>query len=138
LDRERKYFLENPRATIAFPAIHPEFIGRMRFGPLTAKLDRRYRELVDMKKATGELSDEEKIKYGIEIKKDPKETVINAIQMIKDGEIKDKKSLWEEFDCLDVDDKEKIRLLNFYLKLEGWTSFNYLFDKKKVDESSPF
>ena len=138
LAREEKYFKENPRATMAFPAIHPEFIGRMRFGALTAGLDRRYRKLVEMKKATGELSDEEKIKYGIEVKKDPKEVVINSIQKIKDGEIKDKKTLWEELDCIEEDDKEKIRLLNFYLKLEGWSSFNYLFDKKKIDEKSPF
>ena len=131
LNREEKYFKENPRATIAFPSIHPEFVGRMKFGPLTTNLDKRYRELVEMKKATGELSDEEKIKYGIEIKKDPKEVVLVSIQKIKDGEIKDKKSLWEEMDCLELDDDKKLKLLNFYLKLEGWDGFNKLFDKSK-------
>ena len=130
LDRETKYFKENPKATMAFPTIHPEFIGRMKFGPLTAKLDKRYRDLVEKKKATGELSDEEKIKYGIEIVKDPKEIVLESIQKIKDGEIKDKKTLWEELDKSDIDDKEKLRLLNFYLKLEGWDGFNKLFDVK--------
>jgi len=138
LAREEKYFKENPKATIAFPAIHPEFIGRMKFGKLTANLEKRYNELVEMKKATGELSDEEKERFGIAIVKDPKVVVIEAIQKIKDGEIKDKKALWTEMEKMDGDDKEKIRLLNFYLKLEGWSSFNYLFDKKKVDEKSPF
>ena len=134
LDREAKYFKENPKATVVFPSIHPEFIGRMKFGKLTANLEKRYNELVDKKKATGELSDEEKIKYGIEIVKDPKELVIEAIQKIKDGEIKDKKTLWEEMEKMDGDDKEKLRLLNFYLKLEGWSSFNNLFDPKKLKQ----
>ena len=134
LDRETKYFKENPKATTVFPTIHPEFIGRLKFGPLTAKLDRRYRDLVEMKKATGELSDEEKIKYGIEIVKEPKEIVQEAIQKIKDGEIKDKKTLWESLDGCDIDDEKKKKLLNFYLGLENWGSFNKLFDKKKLKQ----
>jgi len=134
LDREAKYFKENPKATVVFPTIHPEFIGRLKFGALTANLDKRYRELVEMKKATGELSDEEKIKYGIEIVKEPKVVVLEAIQKIKDGEIKDKKTLWEEMDVVDLDDAKKITLLNFYLKLEGWDGFNKLFDQKKLKQ----
>lgn len=129
LDREAKYFKENPKSTVVFPTIHPEFIGRLKFGKLTANLEKRYLELVDMKKATGELSDEEKIKYGIEIVKEPKEVVQDAIKKIRDGEIKDKKSLWETLDGCDLEDAKKITLLNFYLKLEGWDGFNKLFDK---------
>lgn len=134
LERETKYFKENPRATQVPPIIHPEYIGRLAFGKLTKKLDRRYRELVEMKKATGELSDEEKKKYGIEIIKDPKVIVIEAIQKIKDGEIKDKKALWEELDSTDLEDDKKVKLLNFYLKLEGWSGFNKLFDKSKLKQ----
>ena len=128
LDREAKYFKENPKSTIVYPTIHPEFVGRMKFGPLTANLDKKYRDLVEMKKATGELSDEEKIKYGIEIVKKPKEIVLDAIEKIKSGEIKDKKTLWETLDGADLEDSKKITLLNFYLKLEGWNGFNKLFD----------
>lgn len=135
LDRERKYFKENPKATQVPPIIHPEYIGRLYFGKLTANLEKKYLELVDLKKATGELSDEEKIKYGIEIVKDPKEAVIEAIQKIKDGEIKDKKTLWEELDNTNLDDDKKLKLLNFYLKLEGWSGFNQLFDKKKIKQA---
>ena len=134
LDRETKYFKENPKSTVVFPTIHPEFIGRLKFGKLTANLDRRYRDLVEMKKATGELSDEEKIKYGIEITKEPKEIVIEAIEKIKSGEIKDKKTLWESLDECDLDDDKKKKLLNFYLGLENWGTFNKLFDKKKLKQ----
>jgi len=132
LDREAKYFKENPRATQVPPLVHPEYIGRLFFGKLTAGLERRYLELVDMKKATGELSDEEKIKYGIEIVKDPKECVIEAIQEIKEGMIKDKKTLWERLNNTNIDDAKKLTLLNFYLKLEGWEGFNKLFSKDKI------
>jgi len=134
LDREAKYFKENPKATIAFPTIHPEFIGRMKFGKLTAQLERDYIELVDKKKATGELSDEEKIKYGIEIVKDPKDVVIESISKIKSGEIQDRKTLWEALSNVDLEDDKKVKLLNFYLKLEGWDSFNKLFKKTKEQE----
>lgn len=134
LDREEKYFKENPRKTQVPPIYHPEFIGRLAFGKLTAGLNKKYLDLVELKKATGELSEEEKIKYGIEVIKDPKECVLEAIQEIKDGIIKDKKTLWERMDKTNVDDKEKLRLLNFYLKLEGWDGFNKLFDAKKIKQ----
>lgn len=138
LDRERKYLKENPRKTIVNPTIHPEYCGRIAFTKLTAGLERRYKELVKIKKATGDLSDEEKRKYGIEIELKPKEVVKKAIDKIKNGEIKDKRTFWEEFDDLDMTDDKKIKLINFYLKLEGWDTFNKLFDKKKLKEESPF
>jgi len=132
LEREEKYFKENPKSTIALPIIHPEFIGRIKFGALTANLNKMYLELVEKKKATGELTNEEKIKYGIEIIKEPKDYVIEAIDNIKKGLIKDKRSLWESLEATKLEDEKKIKLLNFYLKLEGWDSFNKLFDKKKL------
>lgn len=134
LDREDKYFKENPKATMVYPTIHPEFIGRMRTSPLTSKLKEKYNELVEKKKATGELSDEEKIKYGIEIVKEPKDIVIESIKKIKDGEIKDKKTLWEQLDKTKLEDDKKIKLLNFYLKLEGYSGFAKLFDKSKLKQ----
>jgi hypothetical protein len=134
LDREEKYFKENPKASMALPIIHPEFIGRIKFGPLTANLNKLYLDLVDKKKATGELSDEEKIKYGIEIIKEPKDYVIEAVDKIKSGEIKDKRTLWESLEVTKLDDDKKLKLLNFYLKLEGWDNFTKLFDKKKLKE----
>jgi len=79
LDREEKYLKENPKKTIVNPTIHPEYVGRIAFNKLTAKLERLYKELVNKKKATGELTDEEKEKFGIEIEKSPKEVILEAI-----------------------------------------------------------
>lgn len=136
LEREAKYFKENPKATQVPPIIHPEYIGRLAFGKLTANLDKKYRDLVEMKKATGELSDEEKIKFGIEVVKEPKDIIIEAITKIKAGEIKDKKTLWETLDGTKIDDDKKVKLLNFYLKMEGWSGFNKLFDKGKLKQAA--
>jgi hypothetical protein len=132
LDREEKYLKENPKKTIVNPCIHPEYIGRMAFSKLTAGLERQYKELVKEKKAVGDLSDEEKKKYGIEIEKPPKMIVNEAIDKIKSGEIKDKRSLWNHLETIKDTDAKKLQLLNFYLKLEGWDTFNKLFDKKKL------
>lgn len=135
LEREDKFFKENPKSTIVYPTIHPEFVGRMKFGKLTINLDKKYQELIEKKKATGELSDEEKIKYGIEIIKEPKDIVIDCIEKIKNGEITDKKTLWEKLSEVSLEDDKKVKLLNFYLKLEGWSGFNKLFDKSKLKQS---
>jgi energy-coupling factor transporter ATP-binding protein EcfA2 len=133
LDREEKYLKENPKRTMVNPTIHPEYIGRIAFSKLTAGLERQYKELVKEKKATGDLSDEEKAKYGIKVEKKPKQMVIEAIENIKNGKIRDKKSLWLSLDEAKIDDDKKLKLLNFYLKLEGWDTFNKLFDKKKIE-----
>ena len=50
----------------------------------------------------------------------------------KNGEIKDKRSLWNYLENIKDTDAKKLQLLNFYLKLEGWDTFNKLFDKKKT------
>jgi len=134
LKREERYFKENPQMSMCPPEVHPEFIGRMAFGPLTANLERRYLDLVEMKKAVGELSDEEKRKAGIEVKREPKDIIQEAIKKIKDGEIKDKKTVWDMLDETDLDDEKRMKMLNFYLKLEGWGTFNKLFDKSKLKQ----
>ena len=64
LEREAKYLRENPKKTIVNPAIHPEYCGRIAFSKLTAGYKRRYDHLVKVKKATGDLTDDEKKKYG--------------------------------------------------------------------------
>jgi len=134
LKREERYFKENPKASMCPPEVHPEFIGRLCFGKLTANLQKRYDALVEMKKAVGELSDEEKIKAGIEVKRKPEEIVQSIIKGIKDGDVKDKKTVWDMMEECDLDRKEKINLLNFYLKLEGWGTFTKLFDKSKIKQ----
>jgi len=131
LDREVKYLKENPKNTIVPPSIHPEYVGRIAFAKLTAGYEKRYKELVKVKKATGDLSDEEKKKYGIEIKEKPENIVENIVNQIKNGKIKDKKRVWEEMKQIKDSDEKKLKMLNFYLQLEGWGTFSKLFSEKK-------
>lgn len=133
LDREAKYLRENPKKTIVNPTIHPEYVGRIAFAKLTAKLERQYKELVKEKRATGDLTDDEKKKYGITIERKPENIVIDAIQKIAEGKVKDKKTLWLELEQTKMPDDKKLKMLNFYLKLEGYDTFNKLFDKKKLE-----
>lgn len=132
LKREERYLKENPEKSTCPPYVHPEFVGYFTFGPFTSNLEKRYLHLVDVKKATGELSDEEKEKYGIEVKKKPKEIIQHSIKSVKDGKIKSKKELWQSLSKIDLDDEKKLKKLNFYLKLEGWGNFNTLFKEEKT------
>lgn len=133
IDREEKYRKENPKSDFVPPTIHSEYVGRISWGKLTKNLEILYNDLVKKKSATGSLTNEEKIKYGIEVKKEPKEFVIDAIEKIKNGKIKDKKTLWDELEGTELEDDKKLKLLNFYLKLENWNGFNKLFDKSSSD-----
>ncbi len=133
LEREAKWLKENPKKTIVPPIIHPEYCGRIAFAKLTAGLERRYKALVQEKKATGELTDEEKIKYGIKIEKTPKQIVNESIEKIKSSEIKDRRELWNSLEEINDTDEKKLKILNFYLRLEGWDTFNKLFNKKKLE-----
>jgi hypothetical protein len=135
LEREQKYLKENPTKTFVPPIIHPEYCGRIAFAKLTAGLKRRYDELVKAKKATGEMTDEEKRIYGVEITKNPKQMVNEIIDKIKSGEIKDKRAVWNALEEIpELTDDKKLKMLNFHLKLEGWDNFNKLFDKKKLQQ----
>ncbi len=133
LDREEKYLKENPAKTIVNPTIHPEYVGRIAFNKLTAKLEREYKEMVKEKKATGDLTDEEKKKWGVSLEEKPEKIVQEAVAKVVKGEIQDKKSLWAELDKIKLPDDKKQKMLNFYLKLEGLNTFGRLFNKKKVD-----
>lgn len=134
LEREQKYLRENPRATIVPPIIHPEYCGRIAFSKLTAGYKRQYDELVKAKKAVGDLSDEEKKKYGIEIVKSPKKIVNEIVEGIKKGQYKNKRDIWNALEEIDDTDSKKEKLLNFYLGLEGLGTFKKLFDPKKVKQ----
>ena len=132
LDREEKYLKENPKKTIVNPAIHPEYVGRIAFSKLPKKLEKKYNELVRAKKATGDLTKEEKERFGVVEEKTPEDIVQDAVEKISSGEIKDKKTLWAELNILKIPDEKKIKMLNFYLQLEGFSTFNKIFDKKKT------
>jgi len=134
LEREEKYLKENPTKTIVNPTIHPEYVGRIAFGKLTAGLKREYDALVKKKKATGDLTDEEKKKYGVGIERTPEIAVQDVIEKIKNRKVTDKKGVWTELGDVKIPDEKKLKILNFYLKLEGYDTFNKLFDKKKLKD----
>lgn len=134
LDREEKWLKENPKANYVIPTIHPEFIGRIFFSKLTAGYEKEYNNLVEEKKAVGELSEEEKQKYGIIEKRSPESLINEYIDKIKNGEINNKRILWNKLKQeTELDDAKLLKQLNFYLKLEGFGTFNKLFDKKKLE-----
>lgn len=138
LEREEKWLKENPKKTIVMPSIHPEYIGRMAFAKLTAGLERRYKKLVFDKKATGDLTDEEKKKYGIKVEDKPETIISETIDLIKEGKIKSKKDVWLALAKIKETDDKKIKMLNFYLQLEGWSTFNRLFNKPKLTGKAIF
>jgi energy-coupling factor transporter ATP-binding protein EcfA2 len=136
LEREDKYLLENPNRSIIPPTIHPEYIGRVYFPPLSKKLKKKYDDLVQKKKAVGDLTEEEKIKYGIEIVKTPEEIIKDAINSVKSKGIQTKMDLWNAVNELEGDEASKLKKLNFYLKLEFGKTFEKMFVKKKEDDIS--
>lgn len=131
LDREEKWFRENPKSNKIIPTIHPEFIGRIFFNKLTAGYEREYNKLVEEKKAVGELSEEEKEQYGIIEKRSPESIVSEKIGFIKEGTINNKKDLWVKLkEETNLPDTELKNMINFYLNLENLPSFSRLFAKK--------
>lgn len=135
LEREEKWLKENPKSTFVLPTIHPEFIGRIFFKDLTPGYKREYNDLVEEKKAVGELSDEEKLKFGI-IEKLTPETIINqAIDDIKTGKVTNRRQLWNHLkEKTEITDEKLQKQLNFYLKLEGYPIFTKLFEKRKKED----
>jgi len=134
LDKEERWLKENPKSNFVIPYIHPEYVGRLFFAKLTAGFKREYDELVAEKKAVGELSEEEKLKFGIVEKLTPEAVINIAIEDIKNGKITNKRDLWNKLkEDTELTDEQILKKLNFYLKLEGFGTFNKLFDRKKLD-----
>ena len=134
LEREDRYFKENPDKTFVNPTIHPEYVGRIAFSEMSEKNRKRYSELIKLKKAAGDLTEEEKLKFGITMETSPEEIIKNSIQKVKDGKITSKKELWESLSEIKDPDDKKLKSLNFYLKLEGYDTFSRLFGKKKLTQ----
>lgn len=135
LNREEKYRKENPKSRYVIPTIHPEFIGKIYFSKLSKGFAKDYEKLVNEKKAVGELTEEEKLAYGIVEKLTPEKIVNNKIDDIKNGKIRNKRELWNQLkEETELDDKKLLTMLNFYLRLEGYDPFNKLFDKKKLEQ----
>jgi len=131
IKREERYLKENPKRTFAPPIIHPEYVGRIFFSKLTKEEDDKYKELVRIKSATGKLTDEEIEKFGIEIKKTPEQVAEEVVNKIVSGEITDKYQAWKEMSGLEVTDANKLKLINFYLKLHDKPQFSKVFSNEK-------
>ena len=132
LEREEKWQKENPKATFVLPTIHPEFIGRLFFNKLSPGYRKEYDDLVAEKQAVGELSEEEKEKYGIIENRSPESLIKESIEKIKEGTLKDKRTLWNNLkEKTKLADDKLLKQLNFYLKLEDYPTFNKLFNEKK-------
>lgn len=135
LDREEKWLKENPKATFVLPTIHPEFIGRIFFKDLTPGYKREYNALVEEKKATGELSEEEKLKFGIIEELSPEAVINKSIDDVKNEVLKSRRELWNYLKKnTNFPDDKLLKQLNFYLRLEGFPTFNKLFSKKKKED----
>jgi len=131
IKREEKYRSENPKTNFVPPSIHPEYLGRISWGPLTKNLEKRYNELVKMKSATGKLTDEEKEKYDKFKVKSEEELIEEAVERVAEGKITNKAQLWENLSDLELTTEKKIKLLNFYLGLKSLGTFNKMVVPKK-------
>lgn len=131
IKREDKYRSENPKTNFVPPSIHPEYLGRISWGELTVNLKKKYNELVKMKSATGKLTEEEEEKYSKFKVKSEEEIIQDAVKMVKDGKITNKKDLWEKLDSLELTTDKKKSYLNFYLGLNELGSFSKMKVPKK-------
>lgn len=136
LDREERWFKENPKANHVIPTIHPEFVGRIFFNKLTEGYRKDYDKLVEEKKAIGELSEEEKESYGIIEKRSDESILSDTVTKIKNDGFKSKREIWEYLKKeTTLDDPQLKTQLNFYLNLDGLTTFNKLtFNSLNLDD----
>jgi len=126
IDREVKWFKENPKRRSVDPTIHPEYIGSIIFTALTAAEEKRYNALVEKHHATGKLSDEEQEIMNPTMDKQELEKQIPLIlDEVEAGTIKIKREMWDKLKALTkFDDALLIRHINRHLKIRGFKNFN--------------
>jgi len=126
IEREEKYYKENPGKRVVRPTIHPEYIGNIFFGAFSKEEDKRYNNLVDKHHASGKLTDEEKEKLNpIRDEKELEKEIPIALNLVESGEIKSKRELWDRLkEETKFDDALLIRHINRHLKIRGFKNFN--------------
>lgn len=126
IDRENKWFKENPKRTSVDPTIHPEYIGSIVFGAFTKSEEKRYDALVEKHHATGKLSDEEEEKINpLPDKKEIEKIVPSILDEVESGEIKSKREMWDKLkEMTKLEDAILIRNINRHLKIRGFKNFN--------------
>ncbi len=126
IDREEKWFKENPGKRNVRPIINPEFIGTLYFTAFNKAEEKRYNKLVDKHHATGKLSAEEEEKMNPTMDKQELEKQIPLIlDEVEAGTIKSKRNMWDKLkELTKFDDALLIRHINRHLKIRGFKNFN--------------
>lgn len=126
IDREEKWFKENPGKRSIRPIVNPEYIGNIYFGAFSKAEEKRYNKLVDKHHASGKLSAEEEEKMNPTMDKQELEKQIPLVlDEVEAGTIKSKRGMWEKLkDLTKFDDALLIRHINRHLKIRGFKNFN--------------
>ncbi len=126
INREEKWFKENPKRRAVDPTIHPEYIGSVAFGAFTKAEEKRYDALVEKHHATGKLSDEEEERMNPTLdKKEMEKQIPLTLDEVEAGTIKSKREMWDKLKGLtNFEDAVLIRHINRHLKIRGFKNFN--------------
>lgn len=125
IDREDKWFKENPGRTRVSPTIHPEYIGDVNFGAFTIAEEKRYEHLVKIHHASGKLTDEEEQKMNVKDNKELEKHIPEILNEVEKGTIKSKREMWEKLkELTKFEDALLIRHINRHLKIRGYKNFN--------------
>lgn len=127
IEREDKWWKENPNAKYCPPSIHPEFIGFLRFNAFLKDEEKRYNKLVEDNCSTGKLSEEEEQLLEKKEQTNPDSFIPQILDDLQNGLIKSKKELWDKLkELTDFSDSKLIKGLNRHLKIRGLKSFSSL------------
>jgi len=126
IEREARYFKENPNKKSCRPIHHGEYIGTIYFGAFTKAEEKRYNALVDKHHATGKLSAEEEEKMNPSMdKKELEKQIPIILDQVEAGTIKSKREMWDKLkEITKFDDALLIRNINRHLKIRGFKNFN--------------
>lgn len=126
IDREEKFFKENPSKRTARPIIHPEYIGNVYFGAFSKAEEKRYNALVEKHHASGKLTEEEEERMNPTAdKKELEKQIPLVLDEVEAGIIKNKRDMWDKLkNATGFDDALLIRHINRHLKIRGFKNFN--------------
>ena len=126
IDREEKWFKENPGRNSVRPIIHSEYIGELYFGAFTKAEEKKYDFLVEKHHASGKLTEaeEERLNPQMDSKEAEKQIPI-VLDEVEAGTIKSKREMWNKLkELTKFDDALLIRHINRHLKIRGFKNFN--------------
>jgi len=95
IEREEKWFKENPAKTECPPAIHPEFRGFIIFKAFVKKDQERYDKLVEQFKTYGDFTEEETRQEEGKTEKEVEKKLKEIVKNLMENKYKSKVELWE-------------------------------------------